>query len=84
MKTLFYNYKGKQVTVKELAEISGHGVGTIHYRLKSGWEIEDIVKKPKRDCGGHRLCEVKGCWNYTPHNTKYCIIHQRSPITSSN
>lgn len=42
-------YKGKPVTVKELAEISGLSYATVQKRARRGWTGEEIVNTPKQD-----------------------------------
>lgn len=41
-----YNYQGKQLTVKELAKLSGIGYDTMLNRFRQGWSVDDAVKTP--------------------------------------
>jgi len=38
-----YEFKGKQYTMKELAEISGLTIGCINQRLLRGYSVEDAL-----------------------------------------
>lgn len=42
-----YNYQGKQLTVKELVNLSnGIGYDAMLNRLRKGWAVEDAIKTP--------------------------------------
>lgn len=42
-----YQYKGKQLTVKELVKLSNNiNYDTMTNRLRKGWAVEDAIKTP--------------------------------------
>lgn len=40
-----YEWGGKLLCLSELAEISGLGVTTLHYRLSNGWSLDETMSK---------------------------------------
>lgn len=41
-----YDYNGRSLTLKQLADQSGLGVSTIRARLNKGWSVERAIKTP--------------------------------------
>lgn len=45
----YFTYQGKQMTIVELSEISGHPASTLYYRLvTAGWSVEAAINTPGR------------------------------------
>lgn len=43
-----YEYKGKYLSVKQIAEIYNLNYKTIHKRLQRGWNIDEAIEIPVR------------------------------------
>lgn len=44
----FLVFRGERKTTAEWSELFGVSQGTLHYRLKAGWSVEDAITKPLR------------------------------------
>lgn len=71
-KAKLYEYKGKQYTIKELAELSGHSIIALRHRLDKGLSVKEAVEKSagpltkKYDYKGNKytleeLSQLAGC-----------------------
>lgn len=55
-----YNFKGEELTISEIAELTGIKYGTIHQRLRKGWDIERAGTAPTNpDRRNHLLHSIR-------------------------
>ena len=77
-----FNYQGKQLTVKELVNLSnGIGYDAMLNRLRQGWAVEDAIKTPLHNRPGKAAkidllsCIPKAsCFNGTALNKQDKVI----------
>lgn len=51
-RVIYLEYKGKYITLDDIAKLSGIAKTNVKKRLKKGWSIEKIISTPKQNNGG--------------------------------
>lgn len=57
---VFLKYKGKDYSVKEIADKTGISITSVHLRIRNGWTVEEIINRPNSQP------YKKPGWKFTP------------------